>query len=288
MVAKEIVAKVTEQMGDLPALSTVVSEVLRMTEDPETSTGDVCDVVQSDPALTAKVLRVSNSSYYGMRQYVGTLKLALVILGVREVRNIVLGISVFDTLSGDQEDARLVQDLWNASLRKAGFARHLSAHIGLGLQGEEFIAGLLSDIGKMGLLRQSPEEYRAMLEGGSDTAALLEAERGAFGFDHADVAMALAEHWSLPRTLSQALWYQYPHPDRELPDARDPNLAAVTRIARLASLDDFSKPGGQSSLADEEAWNILGTARNPIPPEERHDTLAAFIKELDNAPALPL
>ena len=98
MAVKEVVAKVTEQMGDLPALSTVVTEVLRMTEDPNTSTGDVCEVVQSDPGLTAKVLRVSNSSYYGMRQYVGTLKLALVILGVREVRNIVEGCDLHGTI----------------------------------------------------------------------------------------------------------------------------------------------------------------------------------------------
>jgi len=288
MPVKEIVAKVTEQMGDLPALSTVVSEVLRMTEDPNTSTSDVCEVVQSDPGLTAKVLRVSNSSYYGMRQYVGTLKLALVILGVREVRNIVLGISVFDTLTGEQGDVRLAQEIWNESLRKAGFARHLSTHMGLGLQGEEFISGLLSDIGKMGLLRKSPEGYRKTLEEHGTMSALLEAERTAFGFDHADVAMALAENWSLPQTLAQALWYQYPRPDSSLTEARDPNLAAVSRITRLASHDDFSRPSGQLALADQDAWQVLSAARKPIPPEERYATLAGFIKDVDEAPAVPL
>ena len=104
-----------EQLGDLPALPTVVSEVLELTGNPESATSEVSEAVEKDPALAAKVLRISNSSYYGMKQYVGTLKLALVILGAREVRNIVLGISVFDTLRGGESEVKYAQKLWNDS-----------------------------------------------------------------------------------------------------------------------------------------------------------------------------
>ena len=79
--------KLLANVGDLPAMPEVVSEVLRLTDDPDTAMAQVSDVIQRDPALTAKILKVSNSPYYGMKQYVGTLKLAIVILGVREVRN---------------------------------------------------------------------------------------------------------------------------------------------------------------------------------------------------------
>ena len=85
-------------VGDLPAMPAVVSEVLRITEDPKVDMQVVGRVIESDPAMAGKILKVSNSSYYGMKQFVGTLKMALVILGVREVRNIVLGISVFEAI----------------------------------------------------------------------------------------------------------------------------------------------------------------------------------------------
>ena len=111
MIDKKAVDRIIARVGDLPAMPAVVSEVLRVTDDPATAMSEVSSIVQADPALTAKILRVSNSSYYGMKQYVGTLKLALVILGVREVRNIVLGITVFETLKNEKSDVKLAEDI---------------------------------------------------------------------------------------------------------------------------------------------------------------------------------
>ena len=284
MTREKAVREIIERVGDLPALPAVVSEVLRLTEDANSSTGEVCDVIEEDPGLTAKVLRVSNSSYYGMKQFVGTLKLALVILGVREVRNIVLGISVFDTLSDKKSDARVAPEIWNHSLHVAGLSKKLATHLGLGLQGEEFISGLLADIGKMSLLRQFNDPYGKIYESFKKLpTALCKAEREQFDYDHADVAMALAAEWNLPRTLVDALWYQYPNNERSVHDAKDPNLAAVVRIAKLASFDDFTKKDGLACLTEVEAWNVLSTSKNAIPEQDRRAILGDFIEELKNA-----
>jgi HD-like signal output (HDOD) protein len=132
----------------------VVAEVLRVTGDPDVAVGEVSSVIERDSALTAKLLKVSNSPYYGMNQVVGTLKLALVILGVREVRNIVLGISVVDSLKDSSTERLLDQlDFWDHSVKVAGFAKKLGTHLRLNLQGEDFIASRLHDIGKMVLWR---------------------------------------------------------------------------------------------------------------------------------------
>jgi HD-like signal output (HDOD) protein len=284
MSREKAVREIIERVGDLPALPAVVSEVLRLTEDANSSTGDVCDVIEEDPGLTAKVLRVSNSSYYGMKQFVGTLKLALVILGVREVRNIVLGISVFETLNDKKSDARVAQEIWDHSLHVAGLAKKLATHLGLGLQGEEFISGLLSDIGKMSLLRQFDDPYAEIYKSFSELPqALCKAEREQFDYDHSDVAMALSAEWNLPRTLVDALWYQYPNNSRSLHDAKDPSLAAVVRIAKLASYDDFTKKDGLACLTESEAWEVLATAKNPILEEERRGILSQFVEELKDA-----
>jgi len=99
--------KVVARIGDLPAMPDIVAKVMEITEDPGVAVSDVSELIEQDLSLTAKLLKVSNSSYYGMRQVVGTLKLALVILGVKEVRNIVLGISVLDTLRDSTTDRLL-------------------------------------------------------------------------------------------------------------------------------------------------------------------------------------
>lgn len=281
--------RVSGMVGDLPALPAVVAEVLRITEDPQTSTSDVSEIIQSDPAMTAKVLRVSNSSYYGMKQYVGTLKLALVILGVREVRNIVLGISVFETVSEGQNEMKVAQDIWNGSLKCAGLCKKIGAVLGLGLQGEEFIAGLLADIGIMGLLRSDDKTYRALYESlGHDRLALRKAEQLHYGFTHATVSSAMAQRWSLPQTLSDALRTQYPDDGISLRDAKDPKLAALVRLSKCIDHEVEGNLQVKAALYDEEAWSILEEARNPIAPHDRRPLLLEFVEELNAVKALPL
>jgi HD-like signal output (HDOD) protein len=266
----------------------VVSEVLRQTEDPKAAMDQMSKTIQADPALTAKILRVSNSPYYGMKQYVGTLKLALVILGVREVRNIVLGISVFETLKESGPALKSAQEIWLSSLRVASLAKRLCEEIELGLQGEEFITGLLHDIGKMVLLRQLADRYARIYMAFKDfPERLYAAELQEFGFTNADAATALAVRWNLPQTLVDALWYQYPNPDRPLANAKDPRLAAVVRIAKYALHDDLSQEGAQS-LLDEEAWEVLQTAKNPMPPSERAERLKSMVEEIKKGPELPI
>jgi HD-like signal output (HDOD) protein len=289
MTAEVTLETVIAKVGDLPAMPAVVSEVLRKTEDPAVDLGEVCRIIESDPALAAKILQVSNSSYYGMKQYVSTLKLALVILGVREVRNIVLGVSVFETLKGGAHDAKVAHNIWNNSLQIAGIAKKLSTHLALGMQGEEFIAGLLADTGKMLMLHLLGKPYEDLLHSrGGDAMALLDAEMEVFDYTHADAATALARKWSLPEGLMHALWCQYPLPERRLAETAEPLLAAVVRLARAASDDDFSAPEGQRSVADDEAWITLARARNPVRAEDRLALLAQIQKETAEAAVLPL
>lgn len=283
--------KLVAVVGELPAMPAVVSEVLRLTEDPKVEMGKVGRIIEGDPALAAKILKVSNSSYYGMKQFVGTLKLALVILGVREVRNIVLGVSVFDAFKSDKSDTRLSQQIWDDSLRLASFSKKFAGGLVLGLQGEEFITGLLANIGRMILLKQYNSEYADLLQDlASEPAALCDAERATFAYTHADAASALAAHWSLPQPLADALWCQYPSPDRPIAGTSEPKLTAVLRIGRAALADNFTDPNAiPRSLRDEEAWAVLAKhARNPIAADLRRPTLQGYLCELDSMPQVPI
>ena len=270
-------------------MPSVVAEVLRLADDPDSDIARISEIIQADPAMTAKILRVSNSPYYGMKQYVGTLKLAMVILGVREVRNIVLGITVFEVLRDPKTDAGIVRDIWDSSLKLAAVAKNLGTRMGLGLQGEEFITGLLSDMGKMVLLRTLGTVYASVLkDSGNSVEQLCSREMEEVGCTHADLAMALAVRWNLPQMLSDALWCQYPGAGMALRDCSDPGLAAVIRVSKAALAEDFDSGEPLMCLQDAEAWDVLGKSRNPVPHESRRDVLYELIESLKDMPKLPL
>jgi putative nucleotidyltransferase with HDIG domain len=279
--------QVIERVGDLPAIPEVVAEVLHATDDPMVDMSDVTEIIERDPAMTAKILRISNSPYYGMKQYVGTLKLALVILGVREVRNIVLGVSVFDTLKDGKHNKLIPESFWTHSFLVGGLSKQLAQTMRLGMHGEAFICGLLHDIGKLVLLRQMTTPYAKLLEASEGRSeSLCDAEMSQYGFTHADAAAALAEKWNFPKTLADAIHLHHPARDVSLTAAKDPKLAAVVRLANSAVREDLGATEGPSpATADSEIWTVLSTAPAPIESADRRRVLVALIDELKDAPA---
>lgn len=284
---ERIVAKV----GDLPALPKVVADVMGVIDSPEVSLTEVSKLIERDPALSAKLLEVSNSPYYGMRQVIGTLKLALVVLGVREVHNIVLGITVMSTI-GDNEIERKMQDdgIWTDSILAAGVAKRLGSYFEFSYQGEDFVAGLLHDIGKMVLWKQFTDVYEEICEVSlGDKVALARLEFEHLGFDHSDVAAALSYTWNLPPSLTDALRYCIPRADKNLTDATDPRLAALVRVAALVAREEWGDEvpaATPESAIDPEAWTIILDSQKSMSIPERTKLLHSMVTELEAAPAL--
>jgi putative nucleotidyltransferase with HDIG domain len=202
---------VLDRLGELPAMPSKVAEVLRVTDDPVATMDDLNAVIERDPALTAKILKVSNSPYYGMRQFVGTLKLALVILGVREVRNIILGVAVLDTFGSDASMRLLEPDYWKHSNTVGAMSRCLVTRLRVNALGEAFVAGLLHDIGKVVMARQLPEVYEKVMQKASEDPGVLSGvEREMAGFGHAEAGAALGVKWNFPATLTDAILTHHP------------------------------------------------------------------------------
>jgi len=275
-----------ERVGDLPAMPEAVADVLRLTEDVNASMDEIAGAVGRDPALTARLLRISNSPYYGMRQYVGTVQLALVILGMREIRNIVLGVSLFDSIRSDEASGVVAQDFWDHSFQVASICRRLAQSMKLQLQGEEFVAGLLHDIGKLILARTDAAAYNvALTKTGGHGDALCKAELAAFGFTHADAAAALAVRWNLPKTLTDALWLHHDKADASIDDAKDPQLAAVVCIANVSARTDFASEDAVNALVTNPAWDTLHSAPDPIHESAREEALREICAEIDEEAA---
>jgi len=282
---------VVASVGDLPALPSVVAEVMQITNDPDATILQICECIQRDPALAVKILKVSNSPYYGMRQHVATLKLALVVLGVRQVRNIVLGVTVFENLSDHAQGQNWLRALWSHSVLVATLSKKLGAALALGLQGEDFVVGLLHDVGKVLLYKGLGTAYDRIIEasGSGHSDELCAIEHESLGFDHADVVAALATHWDLPVSLGDALWRHHALADqRPLAAAEDPRLAGLVRIANLAAHDDFSSGDAAecASCMEQEAWEAVASPKAPEDVAARFEFLSGFRNELTETPEL--
>lgn len=283
------IEKVLSELGELPAMPEVVADALHLLEDPTVDTTKISAVIERDPALAARVLRMSNSPYYGMKRQVGSIKLAIVVLGMREVKNILMGMAALETVRGDGALSPLGYSIWQHSLIVAGLCKKLGTELRLGLQGEDFVAGLLHDIGKLMLLNRMGNGYRGLyMKAQSEQRPLFELEQESYGFTHADVAGSLVLRWQLPHTIADALWYHHATPVMDLHSAQDPSLAALVRVSNLAAHDDFSDDTGKPNRAcsDKDAWKELDSSPEPIPEPDRVERLGPFKLEFESMPVL--
>lgn len=206
--AEQIAAKVR----DLPALPAVVTQVLRATRDPDTSAVDVGNIVATDQALTAKVLRLANSALFGFPRRVSTLTDAVVMLGFSTLRSLVLAGSAFGVLNRGVEGYALDKGtLWQHSIGTGMACRALAQRINKrALADEAFVAGVLHDVGKIVLDTYVGEAFAQILEAvHEEQVPFMTAEQAILGFDHTDVGALVAEAWSLPVELCDAIRYHH-------------------------------------------------------------------------------
>ena len=197
--------KIVDTIGELPASPAIVSAVMGLTSNLNSKVTDVSKVLASDQSLTAKVLKLSNSSFYGRSKEVKTLQKAILILGFFTVRSMVIATSAHSMFSKGGQDGPEVQ-LWRHSLSTAVAARQIAKHLCHPEQQEVFIAALLHDIGKLVLIQRLPDQYQQVLTEVEGTAGeFIEVETRLLGFNHCDVASLLLEKWFFPSNLCEAI-----------------------------------------------------------------------------------
>ena len=218
--------KVTEGMVALPTLPLVASRLLESIADPDAATSEeIGAVIALDPALTARTLKLANSDFYGFPRKVGTVELAVVVLGADTIRDLVLGAAVFQTLDPTW---KTLTGLWSHSLACGVAARALADRCRYRLDAEAFAAGMLHDIGKVVLRQTCPERYEAAVALVREQGiSMVEAERGVLGSDHAEVGGWLAERWGLPGDLVEAIAYHHRPEQARL----NPELTSIVHIA---------------------------------------------------------
>ncbi len=198
------------QVRELPALPETVLRVMQLTEDPKAGVADAAKVLVSDQALAARVLKLANSAFYGSSRRIGTVSDAVVILGMRTTRNLVMAASCEALLEGEVAGYGLPRGvLLRHSLACAAAAQALAKRAGYRGLEEAFVAGLLHDIGKVVMNAYERDQFGEVLAKMSGGAASAEAERAVFGFDHAEAGGCLLERWNLPPALVSAVRHHH-------------------------------------------------------------------------------
>ncbi len=225
-----------QRVRDLPALPTVVTEILRITRDPDSSVLSLADVLARDQALTAKVLRLANSALFGFPRRIGTLSDAVVLLGFSTIRSLVLAGSAFSVMDRALDGFGLNRGaLWQHGMAVAVAARHLAQRAAPKETEEAFIAGLIHDLGKIVLDAYVSEQYQEILRlVQQESRPFSDAEREILGFEHSEVGALVGESWGLPETLVGAIRHHL-WPSGDPDEARLPCLVHLGYIAALSA-----------------------------------------------------
>jgi len=270
----------------LPTLPTTATQLLELLATDTKSLQAVSELMENDPSITAEVLKISNSAFYGLRKEVDTVSRALVVLGVNEIVNIILSLSLFKTFPtsiGTEFDLKV---FWKHSLVVAYLSRLFARIFNIRTHGEEFTAGLMHDIGLIVLNQYFNNEFQETVYNMiQEEMPSYRAEQKVFKTDHAAIGYWLSSKWNLPGSITEAIRFHHSpelSPNNQLPALI--NLADEFTNSRAFHQDYLSSFGNPY---ENQVWSLLGIDPDKIDREklelnidEEIDKAAQFVKTM--------
>lgn len=256
------IQNVLQRIDNLPTLPIVASELIRILGNSNTSMSQISELMNNDQSITARVLKIANSAYYGIRNRVDTLRTALVILGVNEITNIVIGVSLIKVFDTEGEKLFDHQAFWRHSIYTAHISRWLSRKMNIPFHGEEFTAGLIHDIGKI-ILDQyfhgefvNVRKYMDLFPQDQE----YEIEQKVLGATHMELGYWLADRWKIPQHIQSAILYH----DRPEKATDNIELCCLVSIANTIS-NFYVNPTRHERIFKEipnsYSWNKLNKVK---------------------------
>lgn len=215
---------------NLPTIPTVLAKILAIVGSDSASTRQLVEVIEKDQTLTAKLLRLANGAFFGQSRRVSTVPRAILLLGFSTVRNLALGVKVWDALGTGVSTDKL-ERLWEHSVIVALCARALAGRLHACDPDEAFTSGLLHDIGRLVIATRFRAQYWELAPPDGEPSP--GDEQGTFGVDHAEVGGWLLEAWRLPANIVESVRLHHAtNPRGEVPRL----LATTNRLVRATDI----------------------------------------------------
>lgn len=248
--------KFVRSIDSLPTLPSVVARVGELVGSPTASAADINNIIRTDIALAARILKLVNSSFYGFPRKISSITHAVVILGFNTVRNVALSAFVLDAFSG-RDLPFGYREFWIHCLGTGVAANSLAKRRGIALAEDAFMGGLLHDVGKIVFHAYAGSEYAKVFDRAKERDCLLiDAEQEVLGMTHAEVGALLLDSWHIPDHLVEIV--KFHHEPESVTSA--PDLAAAVHLGDIFTRALLVGNPGDDRIprASREAWNRLG------------------------------
>lgn len=241
---REDVYRVVEKSGNLPVLPEALVRLLSACEKEDTPVSEIADIISTDPVLSAKVLKLVNSAYYGCRHSFSSITQAVIYLGANTVKNLALTLTVQQVLGTQLKNKTGLDSVafWHNSLLCASLAGQLAEKTNSASREDAYLAGLLLNIGKLVLSVTFPEKYSELTDSATTDSEIAVREVGAFGIHHGELGAWMVGKWHLSSLLADAILYHHDSPGR-VGEAFPLVKIAYTanELAEARSDDNFTK-----------------------------------------------
>ena len=240
---------------DLCSPPAIFMRITQALDNENNNASDIAQIIQQDPSLSARMLKIVNSAFFGFPATVKSIDHAVTILGGREIRLLVMTTSVVEQFSSMPNTTLDMEAFWSHSLETALFSKYLAnEHPKKRQLSSAFVSGLLHDIGRLVLYSKAPDLARsADLLAQSGQLSEIEAEVSIFGFSHADIGGALLDLWQIPESIQSAALHHHQ------PELATEETLLVHLANRLAHSDTSSEESIMLELPPEDsAWLSSG------------------------------
>lgn len=267
----------------IPVIPEAVTRLDAMVQDPESDIKEIAEVIQVDGGLSARVLRISNSAFYGMPGRISTIQMAISVLGLGTLRNIVVLSAIMEMSQSMQSNPESARILWEHGLKTGVWSRVIARRVPELDPETAFTAGLMHDIGKGLILRELPEEreqVRKWLFHDEDTRAI---EREAMGFDHTQFGGWVAARWKLPNSLVQSIRWHHEPDDAPPMDPEDNLLLRIVCVSNILAMCPDGTPGGAAECLGREATRATMDGLPTLDDSVLEELVAEYEKDLEVA-----
>jgi putative nucleotidyltransferase with HDIG domain len=272
--------RLNRYIDSMPSLSITVAKILEVTRNPQVTAKDLNKVINLDPVLMGRVLKLVNSAYYGLSNKVTSLVTAIIMLGINTIKNLALSTAILGRMKNKKKFKALnVDGFWRHSIGVGVASKLIAEKIGVptNLREEFFIAGLLHDIGKIPMNDLYEEPYmRAIRDADLKKRRLVEVEEEVLGITHTQVGKMIAEKWNLTEETTDAILH---HHDPNMVTGDTYNVvAAVYAANKYCNMNEVGFSGDRyPGDIDTSVLEMLGISEDFL--DELFDRISAEIEK---------